>query len=169
MLLSSAFWANCVHSACALFWLGAFAAALDTPVVYKRQLFFHQSHGTFLPFINLLLITSGFKIAYSHESAIFCVVWQHTNLLFIQLLDYTTVGQIPSLCVIFSEDWKCFWDVSRILHGVSVCTEYTSRCCRNTWEPSSSTASSMNGLILASCLPSPMAMGYISHVTLRNG
>lgn len=42
-----------------------------------------------------------FKIAYSHESAIFCTVWQHTNLLFLQLLDYTTVGKIPSLCVIF--------------------------------------------------------------------
>lgn len=51
--------------------------------------------------MNLPLITSGFKIAYSHESAIFCTVWQHTNLLFLQLLDYTTVGQIPFLCVIF--------------------------------------------------------------------
>lgn len=51
--------------------------------------------------MNLPLITSGFKIAYLHESAIFCTVWQHTNLLFLQLLDYTTVGQIPSLCVIF--------------------------------------------------------------------
>lgn len=103
MLLSSASWASCVHPIYALFWLGAFAAALDTPVVYKqyRLLFFQQSHCTFLPFINLLLITSGFKIAYSHESAIFCMVWQHTNLLFIQLLDYTTMGQIPSLCVIF--------------------------------------------------------------------
>lgn len=42
-----------------------------------------------------------FKIAYSHESAIFCTVWQHTNVLFLQLLDYTTVGKIPSLCAIF--------------------------------------------------------------------
>lgn len=51
--------------------------------------------------MNLPLITSGFKISYSHESAIFRAVWQHTNLLFLQILDYTTVGQIPPECVIF--------------------------------------------------------------------
>lgn len=51
--------------------------------------------------MNLPLITPGSKIAYLHESAIFCTVWQRTKLLFLQLLDYTTVGQIPSLCVIF--------------------------------------------------------------------
>lgn len=120
--------------------------------------------------MNPPLITSGFKIAYSHESAIFCTVWQHTNLLFLRLLDYTTAGQIPSLCVIFLRAEKCFWDISRILHGVlPVCSWYTSSCCRSTWEPLPSTASCVNGLILASCLPSPMAMGYISYVTLRNG
>lgn len=65
----------------------AFAAALDTPVIYQqwRQLFFQQSHCTFFPLTSLPLITSGLKISYWHESAIFCAVWQHTNLLFLQL------------------------------------------------------------------------------------
>lgn len=56
----------------------------------------------------------------------------------------------------FTEDWKCFWDISRILHGVlPVCHWYTSRYIQ---EPAPSTASSLNGLIWASCLPRPMAM-----------
>lgn len=130
-----------------------FAAALDTPIVYYQwgQLFFQQSFPTYESNTNYF----RFKIAYSHESAIFCTVWQHTNVLFLQLLDYTTVGKIASLCAIFLRTGNAsetflgfcmeFFQSAVGIHADTV----------ETWELYPTTANSRNGLLLASCLPSP--------------
>lgn len=98
MLLCSTFWTNCVYPTstllCSSFRHSYSILSAGTAFLSAVSLHFFPTYESNSNYFR-------FKIAYSHESAIFCTVWKHTNLLFLQLLDYTTVGKILSLCVIF--------------------------------------------------------------------
>lgn len=98
MLLSSTFWTSCVYPT---YTLRCSSFRHSYSILSVRTAFLSAVSLHFFPTYESNTNYFGFKIAYLHESAIFCTVWQHTNLLFLQLLDYTTVGKIPSLCVIF--------------------------------------------------------------------
>lgn len=98
MLLSSTFWTNGVYPTYTLL-CSSFRHSYS--ILSVRTAFLSAVSLHFFPTYESNTNYFRFKIAYSHESAIFYAVWQHTNSLFLQLLDYTIVGKIPSLCVIF--------------------------------------------------------------------
>lgn len=128
MLLSSTFWTNHVYPTYTLL-CSSFRHSYSTLSV--RTAFLSTVSLHFFPPYESNTNYFRFKIAYWHESAIFCTVWQHTNLLFLQLLDYTTVGKILSLCAIFLRTGN----FSETFLGF--CMEFFQSAvgyCRNTWE-----------------------------------
>lgn len=113
-----------------------FAAALDTPIVYYQwgQLFFQQCHWTFFPLMTLTLIISGLRL-HTHMSQPFSAQFGSIPIYCFPASWLHNCGEDTFPVCHFSEDWKCFWDIYRILHGVfPVCSWYTSTYCRNTWE-----------------------------------
>lgn len=98
MLLSSTFWTIHIFPTYTLL-CSSFKHCYS--ILSVRRAFLSAVSLHFFPTYEYNANYFRFKIAYSHESAIFCTVWQHTNVLFLQLLDYTTVGKKRSLCAIF--------------------------------------------------------------------